>query len=190
MLQLMNVMDVVPFPVFIADEDMYYVYENQAAEHFLGYDRAAIIGKRITDLVVYDPRLTIESFEQGRRTGHISGRVRYRHRDGTMRDADVNAFSQRLSDDTTVMVSLLHPLLGLADRAPRVLAGGAGYGFTSQEMRLLQLIADGFCDESIATILDQAPGELADLVRQVLAKMKVGSRTEAAIVALKKGILL
>ena len=190
MLNLMNVMDVVPFPVFAADEDMCYIYENQAAECFLGYGRAEIIGMRLIDLIVYDPRLTLEYFESTRRTGHSSGSVRYRHRDGSTRDADVNAFTHTLSDQTTVLVALVHPLVSLRADVPKVIRASSAYGFSREEMRLLQLIADGFSDEPIAVLLEQTQEQVAQLVKEVLTKMKASSRTEAAVLAIKNGVLL
>ena len=190
MLKLMSVLDAAPLPVFVADEGMYYVYENDAAERFLGYGRAEIIGKRLTDLVVYDRRLTTSPFQNIRRSGHLSGRVQYRHRDGSMRDADVNAFAQSLADDSTVIVSLVHPMHRGPGQAPVVFHSNSDYGFTNDQVRLLQLMADGFSDESITVLLSRTEGEVARQVQEVLAKMNASSRTEAAVVAIKKGVLL
>ena len=170
--QAYKFMDVASIPVFAADEDMHYVYANKAAEHFLGYDRAEILGKRLTDLVDYDPRLTTASFDTLRRTGHLSGRVRYRHRDGRLRDANVNAFEQTLSDGRTVLMSLVHPLHELRDELPSVLRGYSEYGFTSDQMRLLHLMADGFSDGPIAALLGRTPEDVAEEVQEILVKMR------------------
>ena len=188
--RLTSVMDAASIPVFAADEDMHYVYENEAAERFLGYDRTEIIGKRLTDLVDYDPRLTTASFERLRRTGHLSGRVRYRHRDGSLRDAGVNAFEQTLSDGRTVLVSLVHPLHQLRDQLSGVLRGNSEYGFTSDQMRLLHLLADGFSDGPIASLLGHTEGDVAEQVQEIVVTMKVASRTEAVVLALKKHVVL
>jgi len=190
MFELMTVMDAAPLPVFAADEDMYYVYENAAAERFLGYNRAEIVGKRLTDLVIYNPRLTTASFESLRRSRHFSGRVQYKHRDGSLRAADVNAFAQTLPDNTTLRVYLVHPVDSVLGEMTPVLHARSEYGFTSDQMRLLQLIADGFSDEAISVLLGLTEDEVATQIREVLAKMSVASRTEAAVVAIKKGVLL
>ena len=60
--ELASVMDTVALPVFALDADAYYVYENEQAQDFLGYDPMAITEKHITDLIVYDPELLIAAF--------------------------------------------------------------------------------------------------------------------------------
>ena len=188
--ELANAMDRAPLPVFASDEDGYYVYENQAAQRFLGYEPAEIIGKHLADLVAYDPQLILRTLARLKQRGHTSGRVRYRHADGSLREADANVFRQVLTGGMGVFVSLVHPLPTVSAGFPELLETSVNYGLTAAEMRLLQLIADGFSDEPIAILLGVTEEAVAQQVHGVLAKMKAASRTEAAVLALKNRVLL
>ena len=130
--ELASVMDTVSLPVFALDADAYYVYENELAQDFLGYDPVAITEKRITDLIVYDPVLLLSGFEGLRQRGYFSGGVRYRHRNSSLVDADVNTFRQTLADGTTVFVALVHPL---GSSPSQVARGAAGKCYTRLDGR-------------------------------------------------------
>lgn len=186
--QLASVMDPVSLPVFALDADAYYMYENELAQDLLGYDPVAITEKRITDLIEYDPVLLLSGFEGLRQRGYFSGGVRYRHRNGNLVDADVNTFRQTLTDGRTVFVSLVHPLATAHRRLPEVLQ--ASHGLTGEEMRLLQLLADGFSDEQVSQLLGDQEDEIDTQVRVLLEKIHASSRTEAVVLALKKRVLL
>jgi PAS domain S-box-containing protein len=188
--RLASVMDAAPGPVFVLDEDASYIYENEPGRIFLGYEPAEIAGKTITDLIVYDPRLLIAGFADLGQKGYFSGGVCYRHRDGSLRNADVNTFSHTLNDETRVFVALVHPVPEVRRRMPEVLPPNPVYGLTGKEMRLLQLLADGFSDEQIGRLLGGREDEVDQQVRVLLEKMHATSRTEAVVLALKKGVLL
>ena len=183
-------MDRAPLPVLALDEDGYYVYANQAAQRFLGYEPAEIIGNHLADLVTDDPQLIAGTFERLKQSNQISARVRYRHAEGSLREADVNIFGYVLTDGIRLFVSLVHPLPTVGGGFPQFLETTAKYGLTDVEMRLLQLMADGFSDEPIAILLGITEEAVAHQVQGVLAKMVAGSRTEAAVLALKNRVLL
>jgi len=183
-------MDTMSLPVFALDPDAYYVYENERALDLLGYDLEAIREKRITDLIEYDPVLLLSGFEGLRHRGYFSGGVRYRHRNGDFVDADVNTFRQTLTDGRTVFVSLVHPLAAARRKLPEVLRGSAEYGLTGEDMRLLQLLADGFSDEQVTRLSGDRQDEIDQQVRVLLQKMHASSRTEAVVLALKQHLLL
>jgi len=190
MQNLTSVMDEAPLPVFAVNEDGYYVYANQAAADFVGYDRTDITGKHLTDLVADDTRFVMASFAQLTHRGHISGCVRYKRRDGSLRDADVNVFRQTLADGTRVFVSLGHPLPGLGFMVPEPLQTGADYDLSDEQVRLLQLLAEGFSDAQVARLLGEAEDTIDRLVHELLEKMNASSRTEAAVLAIKKQVIL
>jgi len=179
--------DGAPLPVYAVNQDAFYVYENEAVRRFLGYE---LIGRQLTDVLAHDPRLVMASFERLKPRGYLSGRARYRHRDGSPRNADVNIFMQNAANETMIFVSLLHPLPGVGPELPRLLEPGIDYGFTTEEMRLLMLISEGFSDEDIGTILTQTSNQVARLVEEVLAKMNAASRTEAAVLAFKNRVIV
>jgi len=188
--ELSIVMGRTPVPVLASNEDGYYICENEAAQRFLGYEPAEVIGKHLTDLLAYDPQLIMMTFETLKQRGHMSGRARYRHADGSLCEADVNIFSQVLTNGTRAFVSLAHPLPTLSAGLPELLETRTSYGLTDAEMRVLQLMAEGFSDEPIAILLGSTEEAVALQIQGVLAKLKAHSRTEAAVLALKNRVLL
>jgi PAS domain S-box-containing protein len=188
--ELAIVMDAARLPVLASNEEGYYVYANDAATRFLAYDQAQIIGKQLTDLIAYDPALIMATSERLKSRGHHSGRARYWHADGSVREADVNIFGQDLADGTRVFVSLIHPLSGISGELPKALQADSGYELNESEMRLLQLIADGFSDEQLAVLIGHTSDEVALEVQGLLTKMTDASRTEAVVRALKASVIL
>jgi PAS domain S-box-containing protein len=189
MMELATVMDAVPVSVLASDADGYYVYASEAAGRFLGYEPAEIVGKHITDLIAYDPRLIMANFERLKQKGHLSGRTRYRHTDGSLLQADVNIFGHILGEDTRVFVSLIHPLPqgGAALPQPET---NVDIGLTDAERRLLLLLAEGFSDVQVARVLGDPEDVIGEQVRLLLEKMNVSSRTQAAVLAIKKRVVL
>jgi PAS domain S-box-containing protein len=188
--ELASVLNTMALPVFALDADGYYVYENEPARDFLGYDPTDIADRHITDLIVYDPVLLMAGFEGLKRKGYFSGGVRYRHRNGSLVDADVNTFRQTLRDGTSLFVALVHPLGAVRRKPPEVLAGNSELGLTGEEMRLLQLLAEGFSDERVVRLLGDREYAIDQQVRVLLQKMHASSRTEAVVLALRKHVLL
>ena len=190
MLELASIMKTVGVPVFALDVDAYYVYENELAQDFLGYDPEVISEKHITDLIVYEPSLLMAGFEGLKRRGYFSGRVRYKHRNGSLLEADVNTFRQTLTDGTTVFVALVHPSTGVRSKMPEVPLEDSEYRLTGEEVRLLHLLAEGLRDAEVARLLGEPEDAIGEQVRLVLEKMNASSRTHAVVLALKKRILL
>jgi len=189
MIELGDAMDAAPVPVLVSNEDGYYVYQNEAAQCFLGYERSELIGKHLTDLIAYDPQMIERTFAQLKRQGNLSGRARYCHADGSLREADVNIFGQTLDDQTRVFVSLIHPLAraGAASVEPQI---SLDLCLTGTELRLLFLLSDGFSDAEVARLLGTSEDSIGREVRVLLTKMNASSRTEAAVLAIKKRVLL
>src|SRR5688572_28871036 len=165
MLELASFMNTVAVPVFALDVDAYYVYENELAQDFLGYAPGVISEKHITDLIVYDPVLLMAGFQGLKRRGYFSGRVRYKHRNGSLVDADVNTFRQTLADGTTVFVALVHPSTGVRSKLPEVPLEGSEYGLAGEEVRLLQLLAEGLRDAEVARLLGEPEDAIGEQIR-------------------------
>jgi len=190
MKELASVMDAVLLPVLASDEDACIVYANEVARRFLGYERAEIVGKWLTDVVAYDPSTVTATVERLKREGHLSGLTRFRRADGSPCEASVNIFGQDLADGTRVFVTLVHPISGISIEMPGSLQAASGYGLNATEMRMLFLLADGFSDQQMAYLLGHTSEEVALGVQGVLAKMNAMSRTEGVVRALKAGIVL
>ena len=60
---------------------------------------------------------------------------------------------------------------------------------TPREMEVLQLVAKGFSNKEIATSLQVVEGTIKIHVTNLLAKLGVADRTQALVVAIKRGII-
>lgn len=184
-----GVMDTVAFPVFVLSEDATYIYQNQAAAAALGYRQDDIEGCCLTDVLDAEPKWAREGFEQLKRTGHFSGPVLYRMKRGGLYRGDANVFMRLLADGSRVAVSMVMPVSYGSGKSSIVQTVDA-FGLTSEEVRFLQLISAGLSDSQIAQVLDIPLDDLAQALQEMLRKMAVGSRTAAAVSALKANLLL
>ncbi len=66
---------------------------------------------------------------------------------------------------------------------------GSVYGLTFRELTVLHLVADGRSDREIAAILGISNQTAHKHVASILSKMRVASRTEASVRAVREGIL-
>jgi DNA-binding NarL/FixJ family response regulator len=63
------------------------------------------------------------------------------------------------------------------------------FGLTDREYRVLSLIADGMDDQEIAGALAVSSFTVESDVQAIIRKLGAGSRTEAAVRALKSGLI-
>jgi DNA-binding NarL/FixJ family response regulator len=78
----------------------------------------------------------------------------------------------------------------LCQAAAREIANGlTNESLTTRERDVLLLLAQGSCNKSIANRLDIALGTVKAHVRAIMAKLKASSRTEAASIAVSRGLL-
>jgi DNA-binding CsgD family transcriptional regulator len=68
-------------------------------------------------------------------------------------------------------------------------AGQGHHDVSEQEMRVLELLADGHSDTEIAAGIGVTSAVLETHVDAILRKMESRSRTEAAVKAIKRGLL-
>jgi len=61
--------------------------------------------------------------------------------------------------------------------------------FTARELDILRLVAQGHSNPEIAGKLHLAPGTVRNYVSAILAKLGVSDRTQAAVVAVRRGLL-
>jgi DNA-binding NarL/FixJ family response regulator len=90
---------------------------------------------------------------------------------------------------TVVDPTRLPELLPAAERA-RAASNGVGETLTPREMEVLQLIADGLPNKTIATQLGISEHTAKFHVSSVLAKLNALSRTEAVSTAARRGLLV
>ena len=73
--------------------------------------------------------------------------------------------------------------------ATRIAAQLHADALTSREQEILAFLSDGRCNKSIANELGIAVGTVKTHVKAILSKLEVGSRTEAVVVATRRGIV-
>ncbi len=75
------------------------------------------------------------------------------------------------------------------ERVPSALPTPAPHGLTRREIDVLRLIADGMTDREIADTLSISHYTVMRHVSSILNKLDVPSRTAAAAVALRQGLV-
>ena len=186
---IQHVMDAVPFPVFVLSEDATYIYQNPAAAEALGYRHGEIEGCHLTDMVAAEPEWVMGGFAQLKRTGHFSGPVHYGMKHGGVYRGDANVFMRSLPGGTRVAVSMVMPV-SYGNGKSNVVQTVDAFDLTPEEVRLLQLISVGLSDGQMAEVLSMPLDTLDQALQVMLRKMAVGSRTAAAVVALKANLVL
>ena len=78
----------------------------------------------------------------------------------------------------------------IAPSASATVADGMAHAdLTARELEVLQLLAQGFSNKLIARMLGIGLGTVKSHVRPILEKLHAASRTEAAAVARRRGLL-
>jgi PAS domain S-box-containing protein len=184
------VMDAAQVAVMAAAENGFYVYGNRAAKALLGYDTDQLRCRHLADLHVAERALFEAEFDRLKRERAWSGRVMLRRSGGEVVRVAVNAFVSSLPDGSETYVCLTRPVA--ADGCPLegLPCAGACYGLAANDIRLLQLAAEGFANKEIAGILGMSTVAVENGLRAILRKMSASSRTEACVMALKAHIIL
>jgi DNA-binding CsgD family transcriptional regulator len=155
----------------------------------LGYDADQLRRTQVADLHEADPAWFRAEVDHFKREQVWSGRVLLRRRRGGVVKVGANAFVNNLPDGSVEYISLSH-LARREDPDLGRLCAGFRYGLTSRDIRLLQLVAEGFANKEVASILGLSTAAVDNGLRAVLQKMNASSRTEACIMALKARIIL
>jgi DNA-binding NarL/FixJ family response regulator len=89
--------------------------------------------------------------------------------------------------DPTVAGRLMRQMV--AEPAVRAVAVGHVEALTERELDVLRLLAQGYSNPEIAQKLHLAAGTVRNYVSTILQKLDVGDRTQAAVVALQRGLI-
>jgi NarL family two-component system response regulator LiaR len=88
--------------------------------------------------------------------------------------------------------SALHPAIArmlVQELAQPSQRASAADPLTKRELEVLQLVAVGLCDREIADRLGISEATVRTHVSNILAKLNLGSRTQAALYALREGLV-
>ena len=180
-------MDQAPTAFLVLDESGSVVAVNRCSCEALGYEREELLDLSVDDLgVSSDAEHLVRE--------HGTGIVPLRHRDGSnvlvrYEARAVEAGALRL---LVLVAHVLRVLPGsttpqeAAARAPRPRNGNT---LSRRELEILQLMADGFDNEEISSQLGISLETVKSHVRGVLRKLSVRSRTQAATVGLRRGLI-
>lgn len=120
--------------------------------------------------------------------------------------AGVTGYLLKASDSTEILAairavskgeSLIHPSFASKILAEfSLLAEGKGkkkslleHDLTEREITVLRLVADGKTNKEIANVLDLSEKTVKNHVRHVFNKLHIYTRTQAAVLAIRKGII-
>jgi DNA-binding NarL/FixJ family response regulator len=89
--------------------------------------------------------------------------------------------------DPTVAGTLMRQMI--AESAARPADSGQVEALTERELDVLRLLAQGYSNPEIAQRMHLAAGTVRNYVSTILQKLGVGDRTQAAVVALQRGLI-
>jgi PAS domain S-box-containing protein len=175
-------------PVTVKNADGYYIFANSAAEQLLGYRAGHLGGKHIEEITADDPIWLRSEFERFKADQVWFGSLRFHSENGQLVTACLNAFVAVTQSGAGVYASLLRrsseparhhsPVDSQESRRAQGL-------LTVEDRRMLQLLAEGFSDRDVASILGLTEWAATREVLILMQKMRVRSRTEACLKALK-----
>ena len=184
------IFDALRTPVFLRNQEGYFIYENRAAQAFLGYDQTELIQKHVNDLLAVEPQLIAPALEQFAERGYWRGRVPYRLKNGGLVQADISVFMRTLSDGTQLSVTFVGAMPEKTLVSDEVTMTPEKFGLNPAQVLLLQLLVEGFSNTQVASVLDITVEAVADRLQDLIDAMGVSSRTEAAITAIKARLVV
>jgi len=99
--------------------------------------------------------------------------------------SDLVAAVRQVADGVPWLHSTVQRQLVARLRVP----GDDGGALTARELSVLQLIAQGLSNKAIARELSLTEGTVKGYVSQILQKMGISDRTQAAMIAVRKGLV-
>lgn len=179
---------VVPF--LVVDLEGFFIYVNSAAEEVLACSLLELSGKQVFEVAFAESSQAAAEFEFLRNNGTWSGRALLQPLRGEPFRVALNAYSHGLPEGGTEHVALLHATSVDGPAIERLALPATPYGLTPREISLLQLMAEGFADKEVASILGTSVWTVNKDVGDVMRKLNVSSRTGACVEALKQRVIV
>jgi PAS domain S-box-containing protein len=176
-------------PVLVKDGSGYFLFANRAAEDLLGYDPGEIGGKHFLELVYNDPDWIAVEWERLKAQQVWNGSLVMRRRGGDRLPVGLNAFASALRGRAATYTALVHPVGSHVQPNAHAPGRGQRYDLTANEIRIVQLLAEGFSDRDLSAITGVSDWAIAHEIALVLQKMRVTSRTEACVRAMRSGLI-
>jgi len=189
-----------PDGVVILGTELEVIYENRAADRILGYESGEFVGRDTLGVIHPDDmsRAAHGLTRMVQTPGDASSnraQLRVRHKDGTWRVID--AVTNNLLHNPAVGGIIIHFRKisrrfrdeGATVESEAVSAMAKEYHLTKSEHRVLTLIAEGRSNPQIAEQLVVSPSTVRFHVSNIIWKLGVTSRTEAAAIALRRHLV-
>ena len=188
-----------PDGIVILGSELEVIYENPSAARIVGHGSGEFVGKDTLGLIHPDDmfkaahRLTKMIQTPGDTSSHEQLRVR--HKDGTWRVLDVVGRNLLQNPAVKGIIVLIHEAIKRSrdERAWAEDAAAAAmakeYHLTPSEHTVLTLLAEGWSNSKIAEELVVSPSTVRFHVTTIFYKLGVTSRTEAAVIAVRRHLV-
>ena len=195
-----------PSMYFTVDEGGTILSVNRFGAEQLGYKPDELVGRSLLNLFHQAHKDAVQGWLSAcvRNLGEIARwELRKLRKDGTVvwvretaravPSPDGHVIVLIACDDITALKEAeanLEEVRGAIDsKVERMMPAGEGYGLTFREMSVLYLVTDGKADREIATLLGIGIRTVNKYLENILSKMHASSRTEAAVRALREGLV-
>ncbi len=184
--------------VVILGPKMEVMYQNRATAGILGYELGDLVGEHVLGLIhPEDMRKTAHRLS---RVSQIPGgsdraHLRARHKDGTWHAIDVWATNQMNNRAVNGLVIYFRDISGQsgtegawAGRTAAMLTARE-YHLTQTELKILALLVDGHSNARVAAEMVISPSTVRFHVTNIIRKLGVSNRTEAAALAVRRHVV-
>jgi PAS domain S-box-containing protein len=183
--QLWTFVDAAPVALVAADDERTIVRVNEHWSQLLGYDRSAVEGSRLDDILAQESRPGIEMrWKDLLSTGLATARVVFMRPDGGRIAIRYGAFANVLPG---IHVGAYFAEPGQDPRAVRPSRARRAGQLTRREQESLRLVAMGLTTTAAADQLGISPETVRTHVRNAMNKLGARTRAQAIAVAMRDG---
>ncbi len=184
--------------VVILGPKLEVMYQNRATAGLLGYELGDLVGEDLLGLIhPEDMRKTAHRLSRvsGIPGGNDRAQLRVRHKDGTWHAIDVWATNLLENRAVSGLVIYFRDISGQSGTEgawagqTAAMLTAKEYHLTGTELRILALLVDGHSNARMAEELVISPSTVRFHVTNIIRKLGVSNRTEAAALAVRRHMI-